>query len=127
MTDRKTVMSWLEGLTWDDWHEYHSDSEVQNIAKATLELLKAQEPRVLTWDELMALPHGEETNVPVVSESKYPVWKWDQGTLCKWRGAEFLQELVLDHAFYNRESYNRIWRVWTALPTKEQREAVKWE
>lgn len=50
MTDRKTVMSWLEGLTWDDWHEYHSDSEVQNIAKATLELLKEQEPVVRCKD-----------------------------------------------------------------------------
>ena len=43
MEDIKTVMSWLEGLTWDDWHEYHSDSEVQNIAKSALELLKEQQ------------------------------------------------------------------------------------
>lgn len=38
--DVKAVMSGLEGLTWDDWRAYHSDSEVQNIAKAALELLK---------------------------------------------------------------------------------------
>lgn len=43
MVDRKTAMSWLEWLTFDDWHMYHSDSEVQNIAKAALELLKEQE------------------------------------------------------------------------------------
>ena len=35
-----TIISWLEGLTWDDWSDYHSDSEVQNIAKSALELLK---------------------------------------------------------------------------------------
>ena len=40
MPDRKTVMSWLEGLTQDDWQSFHSDSEVQQIAMATLELLK---------------------------------------------------------------------------------------
>ena len=34
------VMSWLEGLAQDDWREFHSDSEVQNIAKASLKLLK---------------------------------------------------------------------------------------
>ena len=34
------VISWLEGLTFDDWSKYHSDSEVRNIAKAALELLK---------------------------------------------------------------------------------------
>ena len=36
----ETVMSWLEGLTQDTWREFHSDSEVQNIAKYALELLK---------------------------------------------------------------------------------------
>jgi rubrerythrin len=44
MADIKTVMSWLEGLTQDDWRMYYSDSEVQEIAKATLALLKEQEP-----------------------------------------------------------------------------------
>lgn len=36
-------MSWLEGLTQDDWQSFHSDSEVQQIAIAVLELLKEQE------------------------------------------------------------------------------------
>ena len=44
MTDRKTVIGLLEGLTWDDWSEYHSDSEAREIAKAALEMLKEQEP-----------------------------------------------------------------------------------
>ena len=49
MTDRKTAMSWLEGLTFDDWRMYHSDTEVQNIAKCALELLKEQEPKTGHW------------------------------------------------------------------------------
>lgn len=44
MIDRKTVMSWLECLAQDDWPRWHSDSEVQEIAKNALELLKEQEP-----------------------------------------------------------------------------------
>ena len=40
MADLKQVMSWLEWLTFDDWQRYHSDSEVQTIAKEALELLK---------------------------------------------------------------------------------------
>lgn len=44
MADRKKVLSWLEGLTFDDWRMYHSDAEVQNIAKEAFELLKEQEP-----------------------------------------------------------------------------------
>lgn len=44
MTDRLTIMSWLEGLAQDDWRECHSDSEVQEIARQTLALLKEQDP-----------------------------------------------------------------------------------
>ena len=44
MTDQEKVMSWIEGLAQDDWRQFHSDSEVSNIAKAALTLLKEQEP-----------------------------------------------------------------------------------
>ena len=43
MHDIKIIMSWLEGLTEPDWRMFHSDSEVQTIAKETLALLKEQE------------------------------------------------------------------------------------
>lgn len=43
MADRTTVMSWLEGLAQDDWMMFHSDSEVQEIARSALALLKQQE------------------------------------------------------------------------------------
>ena len=36
-------MAWLEGLAQDDWRMYHSDSEVQEIARNAFELLKEQE------------------------------------------------------------------------------------
>ena len=54
MYDLKTVMSWLEGLTEDDWGEWYSYSEVQNTAKAAIELLKEQEaikPRVTSVEQ----------------------------------------------------------------------------
>lgn len=119
--DREKVIKWLEKeiKSNDYWDEDYIDCIPVSMLKDILALLKAQEPRVLTWDELMALPHGEETNVPVVSEVKYPIGTWDKGTICKWRGAEFLQELVQDHHWYNRDGYNKIWRAWTALPTKK--------
>ena len=46
MADRTTVMSWLEGLAQDDWMMFHSDSEVQEIARNALELLKEQDAEV---------------------------------------------------------------------------------
>ena len=54
MLEKEVVMSWLEGLAQDDWRMFHSDSEVQNIAKAALDLLQEQEPvepKVSEWLE----------------------------------------------------------------------------
>lgn len=50
-----TVMSWLEGLAQEDWREFHSDSEVRNIAAAALELLKDQQEEI---DELSFQLYG---------------------------------------------------------------------
>lgn len=61
MTDRKTVMSWLEGLTQDDWQEWYSNSEVQNTAQAALKLLKEQEARIGELEEkLRVLEYGDQ-------------------------------------------------------------------
>lgn len=100
---------------------------VRVAVENALKLLIAQEPRVLTYDELMALPHGIETDVPVVMETKTPVGKWDGGSMCQWKPAGFMQEMVQDHRWYNREHYGEFWRVWNVRPTVAQREAVKWD
>lgn len=60
MTDIKTVMSWVEGLTQDDWRWYYSDSEVQETAKAVLALLKEQEARKPHYTTLKYLINGTE-------------------------------------------------------------------
>lgn len=57
MLDRTTVMSWLEGLAQDDWRMFHSDSEVQEIAKVALALLKEQQETIKRLqDKLFANP-----------------------------------------------------------------------
>lgn len=61
MTDREKVLSWLEGLTEDDWRMYHSDSEVQNIAKAAFELLKEQEVEI----ERLKKPTAGDNEIPL--------------------------------------------------------------
>jgi hypothetical protein len=38
--EMEKVISWLEGLAEPDWRVFHSDSEVQNIAKYAIALLK---------------------------------------------------------------------------------------
>ena len=50
MNDRKKIMGDLEGLTFDDWRMFYSDSEVQITAKNALQLLKEQEPKEVKMD-----------------------------------------------------------------------------
>ena len=57
MNDRKKIMGDLEGLTFDDWRMFYSDSEVQITAKNALQLLKEQEPKnVLSMEHNRLFP-----------------------------------------------------------------------
>lgn len=132
--DREKVMSWLEGLSDIDWRPYHNDSEVRNIAKAALELLKEQEPRVITREELKQFEDS-------------PCWFESRGTYMGKDGFWIIPYMFtcyqtmyyvfpllnangrgdIHYSELGLSAYDKAWRCWTARPTTEQREAVKWE
>lgn len=123
MTDHEKVMSWLEGLTDDDWRRYHSDSEVRNIAKAALELLKEQEARVLTLDEMLSFDGAMLTEYNPDQLSMEPEW-----IMFHWMNEKIVHFwLNGKDQYYMASSYGKSWRCWSARPTNEQRESVKWE
>ena len=66
MEDIEKVMRWLEGLTFDDWRDYHSDSEVSNMAKATLELLKEQQEKIRQLESMNVSASGNGTAIGVL-------------------------------------------------------------
>ena len=43
---KSMVMSWLLGLADKDWREFHSDSEVSEIAKSAIELIEEQQEKI---------------------------------------------------------------------------------
>ena len=75
----------------------------QDEAEAVLELLKAQEPRVLTREE---------------SEKAEVCW-------LEVRGYE--PYATLEAGDWNPEKYGKSYRCWNRMPTDEQRKAVKWD
>ncbi len=125
MADREKVIKGLENIVSDmqeeinEWRDY-SDSELShgltcdcewwyNTAqklKDAIALLKAQEPRVMTLDE---------------AKSAFVI-EYRSGKL-KEVGMTIL-DLDVDPA---NAHYGVIYRVWTARPTDEQREATPWE
>ena len=77
-----------------------------NLRDNVMELLKAQEPRVMTLEE---------------AKSAYVV-EYRSGKIREFGSA--LLDLDVDPL--NAE-YGKIYRVWTSRPTDAQREAVKWD
>jgi hypothetical protein len=85
--------------------------ELQNAASEAAELLKAQEPRVMTLEEVL---------------NTDPDW-----VVCEFRyGMEVSRhspKVVKYWANGVKYKYGQTWRCWTAWPTDEQRKAVKWD
>lgn len=84
----------------------------------TLELLKEQEPRVLTPDEIIG---------------------WDGYVYGEYRHGVMDVALIVMGIENNRhkgtwatknlnwDEYGKLWRYWSAMPTNEQRKAVEWD
>ena len=84
MADIDVVMSWLEGLAEPDWRLFHSDSEVQNIAKNALELLKEQQKQIEQMNFIYGFVYGGEVkSVKRLVRCKDCVW-WMQDGYCEY-------------------------------------------
>lgn len=105
---------------------YYEKRAEKHCVKAMLEdveaLLREQEPRVLTAEEIqedelvwIEVPQSDEIWPALLRETDWfdhPTWVMRGYALA---------------AHYLHEGYGRDWRCWTARPTDEQRETVKWE
>ena len=119
----------------DEWKDY-SDSELRGgltcdcdwwyktlqTLKDALALLKAQEPRVMTIGDLYGEDMGyyERKNKELVC----PVL-----IACGGPNEDETVGIVLKDAFEIKadcDLMNITWRIWTAYPTMEQREATPW-
>lgn len=97
---------------------------LNNIFSDALELLKEQEPRVLTHEEADAIAHQtEETAIYLERKSDKSLYAAIAGDTqgrvpnISWLGKERNYQ----------DEYGISWRCWSARPTDEQREAVKWD
>jgi rRNA maturation endonuclease Nob1 len=86
MPDREKIMSWLEGLAETNWRDFHSDSEVQNIAKSALELLKADRETIdelISADKALKLLKEQEAIEPKKEHSGSGITWWNVCGNCK--------------------------------------------
>ena len=132
MTDREKVVSGLRHCLFDhaaldildvtnhcNGCPYYTSSECErDLYYDALELLKAQEARVLTKDE-------------IIGWNGYVYGEYRQGVMDvalivmgiennRHKGTWATKKL-------NWDEYGKSWRYWSAMPTYEQRKVVKWD
>lgn len=127
MTDREKVIKELQGLS--------GSKETTRLISDAIALLKEQEPRVLSPDELFYMEHRcvyfEHRNNQVYSTEPSIVTSTRSfSPPILGRQYNFIREHKIKSTHweidYNKAS-NYGWRAWSYQPTEEQIKAVKWE
>lgn len=135
MPDREKVIRGLECCRKSP--EYKKDCQmlecpylyetecIANMCADALELLKAQEPRVMTYDEMMK---SEICFLEVKGIKKInPFIRFEVDDKSYWTSPYTNSEGDPFELLAEQEEYLINARCWTSRPTDEQREAVKWE
>lgn len=87
-----------------------------------LALLKEQEPRVMTLEELQAIETPWERNTPPYFWMENRV-----GGGSFWVRWPNILYAMIWHKIYGNRTYGSEWRVWNLKPTPEQMEETPWE
>ena len=109
----------------------NNDNCMVALLKDALELLKAQEARVITLAELWHMEHKpvclERKNSRLYITEPSIVLKTERSYIPSLGESYILMRENKIHDKYWACDYNKTWRCWTSSPTDEQREAVKWD
>lgn len=133
MVDREKVIKGLECCAFSKRGDkceqcpYFSGCETEygafvELAHDALALLKAQEMRVMTLEEVNAL----DWDYCYLEQERLPGKEY-RGMLGKYiMTCVTWPSITAAKISYSAENYGRTWRCWTSRPTDEQREAVPW-
>lgn len=119
----ESVLATLDVFRTNDEMTYSAYSTLHDEISLLDGLMKEQEPRVLTLKEV-------QNDCP-----DYVYIEWNGYCICciKDEGESnksvgyFVYGIEGDYFQFLWYTYGVIWRCWTAMPTDEQRKAVKWE
>ena len=121
--DREKVIKEFEHILNEARGDYLDFADITvDFGEKVLALLKEQEPRVMTLEEVKAFEwdccYLEEERLP----GEYRKFCGDYALTCiTW---PCIASMRIQHG---DNSYGKKWRCWSAKPTDEQRQAVKWE
>ena len=97
--------------------------EAEDIAIECIASVIAQEPRVLTLDEIQAMP----CDTPICVEEYYGSMYMDIYNGIDADSTDFITGNVhMECSYWIREEYGTLYRFWSAKPTEEQKKEVEW-
>ena len=108
------------------YREYNGGKCISAAASDALALLKAQEPRVMTLEEVKQ--HNNQDGCVWFEQPTY------NAVAAFVRQDEEYTEIIspyllgepINHGYMANRFYGKAWRCWTSRPTDEQREATPW-
>ena len=129
MPDREKVIKGLECcVTMPDIYPSCEESpyadadgtcaNMNGLHRDALVLLKAQEPRLMTVDEV-------RTWVSVPRIDREPIWVETENSVNAWIVSNEYWDMPID-VNLSSDLYGKTWRCWTSRPTDEQREKEPW-
>jgi len=133
MIDREKVIKGLESIVNDDWMWKKADYYA-GVCKDALALLKEQEPRVMTLEELDALGDDDAVWLECLytvdgtnkTTMKPAIYQPDNSSPDE-DGYYCVVSSWGKSGFYHEDNYMGDWRCWTSRPTEAQREEIPWE
>lgn len=129
MIEREKVIRGLEACAGTSCNgcPYQGIPPCQNhLAKDTLALLKEQEPRVMTLEELRGVGRVWKNSAPpfLWLDKNRSIYN-SIGFWCPWR--DIYEMIHGRHDKYTDENYGSEWRCWNLQPTVEQTRDTPWE
>ena len=101
------------------------------LQKDILALLKEQEPKVLTLEEVEERMNTNDAYDSIFYAEVRTLTKTSFGVFqLNFDSEDYYVAMLLGSSFpawYRKESYGHKWRCWSAKPTIKQRQEVKWE
>ena len=139
MADLEKVIKGLERCTGEvdcdreihhNYCPYWNNGCFEYLIRDALSLLKSQEPRVMTLEELWHMEHKpvylERKNSRLYITEPSIVLKTEQRYIPSLGDSYILMRENKIHDKYWACGYNITWRCWTSRPTDEQRAATPW-
>jgi len=121
MPDRENVIEGLERILHSG--KMYDAHLVIDTCEAAIILPKAQEPRVMTLEEVKELHPDDDVYIERISSITGVHYIY---AMTVWRVVSKSIKFCPDNATLWFSEYGETWRCWTSRPTDEQREATPW-